>query len=463
MFTFLDPNNRKYSRRDFLTVGSLAGLSLPMLLASKASANDTRRPLTTGKSVIFVMMHGGPSQFETWDPKQDGPASGRSASGVAQTTIPGVHFGATFPKLARHANKLAIVRNYQAENGNHDIKPVVSPYSLNANLGSLYSRVVGSLGANGMPTNVAIFPNSVDPRGPGARSNFGNFLSTGTLGASYAPFVPGAAGQMQQNMTLNLARERLDDRRALLGQIDTLRRQIDASGSMAAVDRFHEQAHDVILSGIARAFDLSREDPRLVAKYNTAIYDRPSSWAHKNNRNNYTAHARSLGKLLLLARRLCEAGCGFVLVNTEFVWDMHQDVNNLGVAEGMDYVGTPFDHALSAYIDDVEARGLGDDILLVATGEMGRTPRLQNNGGRDHWGRLTPLIMHGGGLTHGQVIGQSTRDGGEPAANPQRVANLVATVMNAVFHPGEVRLAPGLPSDVTRVISEVRPIPGLFA
>jgi hypothetical protein len=314
-----------------------------------------------------------------------------------------------------------------------------------------------------MPSNVAIFPNSVDSRGPGARMNFGNFLSTGALGASYSPFVPGAGGQMQQNMTLNLGRERLDDRRALLGQIDRLRRQVDASGSMAAVDRFHDQAFDVILSGIARAFDLSRESPHLVSSYDTERYDRPGSWAHKNNRNNYTAHARSLGKLLLLARRLCEAGCGFVLINTEFVWDMHQDVNNLGVLEGMDYVGTPFDHALSSYIEDVEIRGLSDDILLVATGEMGRTPRLQPNGGRDHWGRLTPLLMYGGGITHGQVIGQSNRDGGEPASDPQRIPNLISTIMHTMFHVGDVRLAPGLPTDVNRVITEARPIPGLIA
>jgi len=135
---------------------------------------------------------------------------------------------------------------------------------MGANLGSIYARVAGSLRPNGMPTNVALFPSSVDPRGPGARANFGNFTSTGSLGASYSPFVPGAGGQMQQNMTLNLSRDRLDDRRALLGQIDTLRRTIDATGSMAAVDRFHDQAHDVILSGIARAFDLSRENQRLV-------------------------------------------------------------------------------------------------------------------------------------------------------------------------------------------------------
>ena len=460
MFTFFD-TNKNCTRRDFLTVGSLAGLSLPTLLAGKAAGSEPRRQLTTGKSVIMLMMHGGPSQIETLDPKPDAPSNNRSATGRVQTSVPGVWFGGTFPKIAARANHLAVVRNYPVENGNHDIKPVVSPHSLGANLGSLYARVAGTLRGNGMPTNVALFPSSVEARGPGARNNFGNFTSTGSLGASYSPFVPGAGGQMQQNMTLSLSRERLDDRRALLGQIDTLRRQIDASGSMSAVDRFHDQAHDVILSGIARAFDLSHEDQRLVASYDTAGYDRPNSWAHKNNRNNYTAHARSLGKLLILARRLCEAGCGFVLVNTEFVWDMHQDGNNLGVQEGMDYVGSPFDHAISTYIDDVESRGLSDDILLVATGEMGRTPRLQNNGGRDHWGRLTPLLMHGGGITHGQVIGQSSRDGGEPASNPQRIPNLISTIMHSLFHVGDVRLVSGLPTDVNRVITETQPIPGL--
>ncbi len=457
MLTFVD----KHSRRDFLTVGGLAGLSLPMLLAGKSAGQETRRPLTTGKSVIFLMMHGGPSQIETWDPKPNAPSNNRSATGMCQTSIPGVTFGGTFPKIAERAHKIAVVRNYQVENGNHDIKPVVSNHSLGANLGSLYTRVAGSMRPNGMPTNVAIFPNAVDARGPAARSNFGNFLSTGSLGASYSPFVPGAGGQMQQNMTLNLAQDRLGDRRELLSQLDRLRRQVDATGGIAAVDRFHEQAFDVIVSGIAQAFDLRREDPRLVSAYDTERYDRPTAWAHKNNRNNYTANARSLGKLLLLARRLCQTGAGFVLVNTEFVWDMHQDQNNLGVSEGMDFVGTPFDHAVSAYIDDVESRGIADDILLVATGEMGRTPGLQSNGGRNHWGRSAPLLMHGGGITHGQVIGQSSRDGGEPASDPQRIPNLISTIMHTMLNVGDVRVAAGLPTDVNRVITETRPIPGL--
>ncbi|MCC6417338.1 MAG: DUF1501 domain-containing protein [Gemmataceae bacterium] len=161
------------------------------------------------------------------------------------------------------------------------------------------------------------------------------------------------------------------------------------------------------------------------------------------------------------ARRLCEAGCGFVLVNTEFVWDMHQDQNNLGVREGMDFVGAPFDRAVAAFIEDCEARGLREKILLVATGEMGRTPQLQANGGRNHWGRLTPLFLYGGGLTRGQVIGRSTRDGGAPAAEPLNSRNLIATIMHTLFRVGEVRLTPGLPSDVLRVITENQPIPGL--
>src|SRR5207248_10400050 len=130
----------------------------------------------------------------------------------------------------------------------------------------------------------------------------------------------------------------------------------------------------------------------------------------------YADHARTLGRLLLLARRLIEAGCGFVTINTNFVWDMHADVNNAPVEEGMRYVGAPFDHAVSAFIEDLEARGLSERVLLVCCGEMGRTPKVNKAGGRDHWGGLAPLLLHGGGLKMGQVIGQSDRNGGMPAS-----------------------------------------------
>src|SRR5262249_48045797 len=149
-----------------------------------------------------------------------------------------------------------------------------------------------------------------------------------------------------------------------------------------------------------------------------------------NNHKNYADNAKSLGKLLLLARRLCEAGCGFVTVTTNFVWDMHADINNAGVEEGMRYMGQPLDHALSAFIDDLEARGLSDKIMLVATGEIGRTPKVNKNGGRDHWGNLAPLLFYGGGHKMGQVIGHSTANAGDPATEPVTMKHIVSTIMH---------------------------------
>ena len=228
-------------------------------------------------------------------------------------------------------------------------------------------------------------------------------------------------------MRLNLPQDRLDDRRNLLTRLDGIRRSIDAGGSVEGMDRFQQQAFDTILGGVADAFDLSKEDPRTVERYDTAPLVRPDQISKAwNNYNNYVDNAKTLGKLLLLARRLCEAGCGFVTVTTNFVWDMHADVNNATLDEGMQYMGLPLDHAVSAFIEDTRARGLDDKILLVCSGEMGRTPKINARGGRDHWGGLTPLLLSGGGLNMGQVIGQSTRDAGEPHTEPLGIDHLLS-------------------------------------
>jgi len=170
-----------------------------------------------------------------------------------------------------------------------------------------------------------------------------------------------------------------------------------------------------------------------------------------------------VGKLLLLARRLCEAGCGFVTVVINFVWDMHADGNNAPPAEALPYVGAPFDHAVSTLIEDLEWRGLSDQILLVCCGEMGRTPRVNQGGGRDHWPSLGPLLLSGGGLRMGQVIGRSTADGGRPASDPVHLQNLYATIMHSLFDVGQVRLMRGLGNDVIRMITEGTPIRQLMA
>jgi hypothetical protein len=460
MLTIFD-NSPGCTRRDFLRIGTLGlgGLSLTQLLAARAAAG-TSTSLLTNKSVIFLFQHGGPSQIETFDPKMTAPEGIRSVTGEIATRLAGVTFGSTFTRLAKLADKMAVVRSYVPGDANHDAKPIVHKDTLGANLGSFYGRVVGmNQPRTGLPTNVALFPRAVDAAAQPPIQGLGNFLATGPLGSAYAPFVPGGSSDLQQDMRLKLSRGRLDDRRLLLARFDRLKRNLDASGTMEALDRFEGQAFNVILRGVARAFDLSREDPRVVARYDTAPLVRPGSINKKwNNHKFYADHARTLGKLLLLARRLCEAGCGFVTINTSFVWDMHADVNNAPVAEGMGYVGRPFDHAVAAFLEDIEARGLSDQILLVACGEMGRTPRVNKNGGRDHWGNLGPLLFAGGGLRMGQVIGRSTANAGDPASDPVRIPHVIATIMHTLFDVGEVRIMRGLSGDVSRVITQGEPI-----
>jgi hypothetical protein len=456
------------SRREFLRIGALGlgGLALPQLLGARAFAAGNKS-ITTGKSVIFLYQFGGPSQFETFDPKMNAPDGIRSVTGEITTAIPGVTFGSSLPQLAKRASKFTVVRSYVPgrDISNHVISPIVhKKETLDASLGALYSRMVGMTHpVNGMPTNAALFPQAVDAGCKPVRMDFGNLLATGPVGSGFAPFVPGGNTTLQENMRLNIDPDRLDERRRLLTQIDDVKRQIDASGTMDAMDRFQSQAFEVVLRGAAEAFDLSRESPKTIARYDTTPLLRAEDITSKWSDSNYLDNAKTLGKLLLLARRLCERGCGFVMVNTGFVWDMHGVAGvHAGVEEGMRYVGPVFDRAVSAFLDDLEARGLSDEILLVACGEMGRTPVVSKTCGRDHWGNLGPLLLAGGGLPMGQVIGRSTANGGEPADNPVTMRNLIGTIMHTLFDVGELRLRPDAVGAVAKLIAESEPIKGLM-
>jgi Protein of unknown function (DUF1501) len=450
--------NAGLSRRELLRVGSLAlgGLSLPSLIATGASPRTV-----TGKSVIFLFQQGGPPQFETFDPKPDAPDGIRTVTGVTQTSLPGVLFGDSMQQTARVAHKLNIIRSYQTSNAGHNVIPIVSPDSLNANIGCLVSRVQGvTHPTTGMPTNAVLFPQSVcsDVTRGEAR---GDLSATGAVGGNFAPFIPSGNGMLLRNFRLNLSPERFADRRELNNQFDRLNRQFDDQG----FDRAQQQAMDALLRGnVANALDLSREDPRVVAQYDTSRYVPSHEWrsAQRGMRGYYAGAAKSIGKLLLMARRLCEVGCGFVTIHADYegVWDFHADGNNLNVLDGMAAVGRSFDHAVAAFVADTEARGLDDNIMLIATGEMGRTPRLNRNGGRDHWARLAPLMIYGGGTRGGCVMGQSTRDGGEPAGEPQTNRNLISTILHTCFDVGQLRLQPALGA-ISR-LAEVPPIPGLF-
>jgi len=167
-----------------------------------------------------------------------------------------------------------------------------------------------------------------------------------------------------------------------------------------------------------------------------------------------------LGKQMLLARRLCEAGCGFVTVS-DCGWDMHSNENSPKHLGGMRWLGSQVDHAVAAFIQDVEERGLSDRILLVITGEMGRTPRINRGGGRDHWSNLTPLVLAGGGLKMGQIIGQSDRQGSQPASEPYDPTHLMSTVMHTLFDVGTLRVTRSVPREILTIAERGKPISGL--
>ena len=411
--------------------------------------------------MIFLFQQGGPTQHETFDPKVDVSSAIASVGGDISTSVPGTRFGTALEKLAPHAHRLAVIRNYQTNMGHGGVNPVVSPHLGNANIGAAYSRVAGTNHpVTGLPNSMFIIPQSIDAEQKTLGTRFGKYDATGSLGNAYTPFMPGGKGPLQEAMNLNLPRERFDDRRSLLSNLDDLRRRFDSLAEMDGLTGLQSQAANLITKGVADAFDLSKEDPRTVARYDTSGFYDPEQWRYNGDkkRNNipwYTAHTKTLGKELLLARRLCEAGCGFITIHSEFVWDFHADVNNVAIPEGKKLVIAPFDHAVSAFIEDCEQRGLSDDILLVCVGEMGRTPKINAKGGRDHWGKLAPMMLYGGGITDGQLIGKSTRDGGQPVGPPQTPDDLMATIFHTLFDYGQARLVTDLPTEVRSTLAKM--------
>ena len=457
-------HSRDPSRRRFLAAGglTLGGFGLSALWPASASAQSAES-LTTGKSVIVLFQQGGPSQHETFDPKPDVPDGVRTVTGTIKTKLPGILFGDSLPQLADRADRLTVVRSFATNNGGHNVRPLVGPETADASIGALYASIAGATHpTTAVPSSAVLFPQSVDDDVTAGKAR-GDLAATGDFGGAFAPFQPGGRGQLMKNLRLTLEPDRFADRRALLAGFDTIRRGLDADAASADFDADRRQALDVLVSGsVVDALDLSREDPKLLAAYDTSRYAAKDGWkkSGRGKRGYYTGHAKTLGKSLLLARRLCEAGSRFVTVHSAYdgVWDMHGDGNNLGMVEGMEAVGRSFDHAVAAFIDDLERRGLSDKVLLVCTGEMGRTPKINKRGGRDHWSRLAPMMTYGGGSERGRVVGQSTRDGGEPAQAAVDGSNLVSTILHTLFDVPQLRLRPEFAA-ISR-LAELGPIPG---
>ncbi len=401
------------SRREFLRIGTLgmSGLTLANMLQFAAAAGSSQ---AKPKSVILLFLDGGHSQHETFDPKPDAPADYRSLFGAVPTSLPGIQFSATLPKLAPLAHRMSIVRSLTHTDGDHGGathwmktgyswpaeflgKAPIIPQQ-NPSLGSIVSRFRGPVtSAAGMPTYVRV--QSEHGGYPGDNSAW--------LGNAYDPFRvrvgSGGGNEMLSNMELKIDPERLSDRRNLLAALDLIDREVDKSGGMRGIDDFHRQAVDVIRGQAKEAFDLAQEDEKLRESYGPG-----------------------LGQELLLARRLCERGAGFVTLNNGY-WDHHD-----GILPGIKKLCPPLDQAVAAYLADVESRGLLDDILLVITSEFGRSPRINGGPGRDHWGPLNNFVVIGGGLKMGQVVGASDSKGAYPTERPVTPQDYMATIFRVL-------------------------------
>jgi hypothetical protein len=395
------------SRRDFLKVGALGlgGWTLSDLLHARATAAASGRSTRT-TSVVWLWLGGGPTHIETFDPKMSAPAEFRSVVGAVQTNVPGIELGGVFPKMARVADRMAFVRSFAHRNSGHgggthwvmtgyDFPPADNGQApIKPGLGSILARQRGPNNAHtGLPTYVRL--SGIYGDGPS------------WLGSAYAPFDTG--GNARSNMNLKVTLDRLGDRRSLLKTFDTLDRTLDQSGLLHGLDSFEAQAFDLMLSRAREAFDINREDPRTRDLYGPG-----------------------LGQQMLLARRLCEAGVGFVTLHFGG-WDMHG-----AIANAMKQLGPQVDRAVSAFVEDTTGRGLDRDILLVITGEFGRTPRINPGAGRDHWAPLSTLALAGGGLKMGRVVGESTAKAEVPKTTPITPLDLMATIFHVLDVPQDL-------------------------
>lgn len=324
---------------------------------------------------MLLFLQGGPPHIEFFDPKLSAPSEIHSITGEIQTKLPGITFGATFPKLAAMTDRFTIVRSYGSGQSGHTYGEVVSGNNLTkASISSIYARVRGNNHPlTGLPTNVLLLPEAVQD-GLKMGSNFETgalptLTQPGSFGPTFAAFNPSGGGDLKQDMQLAVAPERFGDRRTLLQGLDRLRRSADNGGLISGLDTYQQQAFEMITRGVAEAFDLSKEDARTVERYDTSKLFRMEDltrWYDMKRASNL------LGRQMLLARRLCESGCGFVTVS-DCGWDYHANGNSPSRMAGIYPMGGQVDHAVSAFLEDVHERGLSDKILLIVTGEMGRT------------------------------------------------------------------------------------------
>jgi hypothetical protein len=420
------------SRRNLLKAGlaGVAGLSLPGLLRQQALAGSNAK---TRRSLILLWMTGGPSHIDTWDPKPDRPAENRGPFGVMRTAVPSVIVCDQLPKMAAMMDRFTLIRSVDCAHSNHEPNRVIQSGNREAAprvnpKGHFYPAIGSVVAKHHGPNHPAV------PAYATFMKSRSHVAFAGYLGKQYDPFVLNQATRLPVydlvgkdtgtttdadlfRLPATLSAGRIDERRSLLQHFDRVRNELDASGSMAVMDRYSQQAADMLLGRrMQEALDLNRE-PQVV-------------------RDRYGKHLWC--QQALLARRMVEAGTAFVTLDLSYhtasgTWDTHGD--NIppygGISKGLGPLLPRFDHLVTTLVDDLAQRGLLETTLVLAMGEFGRTPTMGTQGstdGRDHWPVVMSMAVAGGGFKHGQVIGSTEKDGGRPKERPVTPGDLAATI-----------------------------------
>ena len=421
------------SRRDFLRIGALAplGLSLPQLLASEKAAAGKAR----AKSVILVFLGGGISHHDSFDPKPDAVEQIRGKYKSITTNVPGLNVTELLPNMAKVMDKVALVRSGSHENDHHE---TATNWVLSGRFGSLFGDhpAIGAVVAHETGFSGVVPPYVAIPKNPSFTWELGRSAWLGGRSESFKCGNPNEKDFRVRDLSqASTTPQTLDRRRTLLQAFDTLQSQIHASDQIATYDEFSQKAAQMILAPqVQAAFDISKENEKLRDEYGRSEF----------------------GQSLLMARRLVESGVRFVTVNYGG-WDMHDKI-----FEGLDKKLPEFDQSFARFIRDMDERGTLQDTLVVCMGEFGRTPKINDKAGRDHWGRAGSMLFAGAGVRGGNVIGATDKNGAYVTDRPVRPADVAWTIYDALGIDAnrELMTPEGRPSFI---LTEGAPVRELYA
>ena len=427
------------TRRSLLRVG-LAGLTLANLYRNDATAAAPKRP----KSVIWIVLSGGLSHLDSFDPKPDAPKEIRGAFGTIATRLPGIRVSDLLPKCAAMMDKFALIRGLKSVENDHFLSEVYSGLPRTAGkrpaFGSVASKVFGN--ASALPPYVCVRRPTTDEF---------EFEKPYYAGSGHAPFRP--YGDCLDNLAPVKSPERLADRKRLLAGFDDMRRDLDRGDSHVAIDNFRAKAFDMISSPKVRdAFDVSKEPAGVLERYGKG-----GKFTHQtvvSLKYDWEASA------FVTARRLVEAGVRVVTISPGS-WDHHSGAQS-HIFDSYKLCLPALDASVTALVTDLGERGLLDDVLVAVVSEFGRTPKVVDPGpGREHWADAGCILLAGGGIKVGQVIGETDGRGEQAKSGQTDFQSLMATVYT-VLGIDPAGSLPDFGGRPTHLLNDPHPIKGLL-